>query len=445
MPFLYKIGALFCLAAFYTIYFGKMIAQRKKGIKTDQIGKGDKPGKVMIIEIIMKIFTLITPFAEVVAVIAGKSMLGVMGKVFGIYLCILAVIIFALAVYTMRDSWRAGIPAEDKTEFVSRGIYRYSRNPAFVGFDLMYIGIVLMYFNIWLIIPSLGAIVMFHLQIKEEEIFLEQTFKEEYTEYKNTVRRYLGRKPLTVDSVIRDFYVLAFIWGVLYTFTCIAYAGIPSFLWLWPLLSLWSAIRIRMINDRMEGREKKKIPGWLKLLYRIAVVAFICFFAFTESKVISSMNEKEESGLDYIIVLGAGVNGTKPRRPLTIRINYAYDYMSRNPDTILIASGGKGIGEDITEAECIRRELVARGIDDARILLEEKSTSTEENLRFSKVFIEEQSSVGILTNSFHLFRAKSIARQEGYGEAYGLAGDTLMPMGIHYVVREFFGVVRLML
>lgn len=443
MLVLYKVGALLCLAAFYGIYFGKMILQRRQGIKTDQIGKGDKPKRVILIEIIMKIFTFVTPLAEVAVVIIGKSYLGVMGKVFGIYLCALAVIVFGMAVYTMRDSWRAGIPATDKTEFVSRGIYGYSRNPAFVGFDLMYIGIVLMYCSVWIAIPSVVAIIMFHLQILEEEKFLEQTFKEQYLDYKKKVRRYLGQKPLSLDVIIRDVYVLLFIWGLFYMFTCIAYAGLPSFLFLWPGLSLWSYIRIRMLNAKIKGNGKH-INKWLVVLYRMAVIAMVAFFAVTECRIVGAMNEPEENELDYIIVLGAGVNGTVPLRPLKLRIDYAYDYMSRNPDTILVASGGQGFGEDISEAECIRRNLVAKGIDESRILLEEKSTSTEENLKFSKVFIEDDARVGILTNSFHLYRAKKIAGAEGYGEVHGLAGVTLMPMGIHYVVREFFGIVRLM-
>lgn len=443
MLVLYKIGALLCLAAFYGIYFGKMILQRRQGIKTDQIGKGNKPKRVMIIEIIMKVFTFVTPLAEVAAILIGKSYLGVMGKVFGLYLCVLSVFIFAMAVYTMRDSWRAGIPSEDKTEFVSKGIYGYSRNPAFVGFDLMYIGVVLMYCTVWIAIPSIGAIVMFHLQILEEEKFLEKTFKGQYLEYKGKVRRYLGQKPLSLDVLIRDMYVLFFIWGLFYTVTCIAYAGIPSFLWLWPMLALWSYIRIRMLNAKIKG-SGKHINKWLVGLYRVLVIAAVTFFAITESRVIGAMNEPEQNNLDYIIVLGAGVNGTVPLRPLKLRIDYAYDYLSRNPETMAVASGGQGFGEDISEAECIRRNLVNRGIDENRILLEDKSTSTEENLKFSKVFIENGASVGILTNSFHLYRAEKIAEAEGYQDVHGLAGVTLMPMGIHYVVREFFGIVRLM-
>ena len=93
-----------------------------------------------------------------------------------------------------RFSWRAGIPDTDKTEFVFRGIYRYSRNPAFLGFDMMYAGILLMYFNWALFSFTIWAMVMLHLQILQEEKYLPTVFGSEYLEYKKHTCRYLGRK-----------------------------------------------------------------------------------------------------------------------------------------------------------------------------------------------------------------------------------------------------------
>ena len=98
------------------------------------------------------------------------------------------------AVMTMKDSWRAGIPNEDKTTFISTGIYNISRNPAFLGFDLMYVGICLIYCNILTIVFTLFAIIMLHFQILQEEKFLEKAFGNEYIDYKKKVFRYLGRK-----------------------------------------------------------------------------------------------------------------------------------------------------------------------------------------------------------------------------------------------------------
>ena len=102
--------------------------------------------------------------------------------------------IFLVAVLTMRDSWRAGIPKTDRTEFVSTGIYRYSRNPAFLGFDLMYLGILLLFFNLPLLLFTLWAMVMLHLQILQEERYLPTVFGTAYATYQKQVCRYLGRR-----------------------------------------------------------------------------------------------------------------------------------------------------------------------------------------------------------------------------------------------------------
>ena len=94
----------------------------------------------------------------------------------------------------MKDSWRAGIPSKDKTELVTTGIYRYSRNPAFLGFDFMYVGVLLMYGNLLTLGFSAFAMVMLHLQILQEERYLENTFGADYIAYKQQGFRYLGRK-----------------------------------------------------------------------------------------------------------------------------------------------------------------------------------------------------------------------------------------------------------
>ena len=91
-------------------------------------------------------------------------------------------------------SWRAGIPDQDHTELVTYGIYLFSRNPAFLGFDLMYIGVMLMYCNLLTVPLTVFAIVMLHLQILQEERYLEETFGATYREYKRHTFRYLGRR-----------------------------------------------------------------------------------------------------------------------------------------------------------------------------------------------------------------------------------------------------------
>lgn len=185
-----QIAALAVIAVFYIAYFTKMILQRRKGVKTDQIGKGSKPRKVLVIEILMKIATYCIVVVEVISIICNFRMWKSSYAWIGIGVAALGVLIFIVAMVTMRDSWRAGIPEKDKTELVTTGIYRISRNPAFLGFDLMYIGLLITFFNYLHLIFVLYAVVMLHLQILQEEKFLTATFGEKYTEYKKKTGRY---------------------------------------------------------------------------------------------------------------------------------------------------------------------------------------------------------------------------------------------------------------
>ena len=189
----FQSGSIVIMLVFYGIYFGKMLGQKKKGIRTNQIAKGDKAEELMYIEFIMKIATIGVPVYELVSILWGINKASENMRIAGLIIATVGVMIFGLSVYTMRDSWRAGIPESDRTKMVSEGIYSISRNPAFCGFDLTYIGILLMFFNIPLLVFTCFAIFTLHLQILQEEKYLEKVFGIEYREYRRKVFRYLGR------------------------------------------------------------------------------------------------------------------------------------------------------------------------------------------------------------------------------------------------------------
>ena len=190
----FQVAGIAIMLVFYGCYFIKMISQHKKGIKTDQIGKG-KVGFVKFVEITMKIVTYLVPAVEIVSIILNTSFFAVPVRIVGVLVAVVGVAVFIISVLTMRDSWRAGVSKTDKTELVTKGIYKISRNPAFLGFDLMYLGILLMFFNLVLYIVSLFAMLIFHLQIANvEEEFLLEAFGDEYLRYKKKVCRYIGRK-----------------------------------------------------------------------------------------------------------------------------------------------------------------------------------------------------------------------------------------------------------
>ncbi|MBO6333676.1 methyltransferase family protein [Enterococcus faecium] len=190
----YKIIAILIMIAFYGVYCIKLISQRKQGIQTNLLGKG-KEGFVKAIEISLKIVTFIVPIVELISIYMNTYIEIIWIRVLGCILGILGVGVFVISILTMRDSWRAGVPNDEKTELVTTGIYAYSRNPAFLGFDLIYLSILFMFFNWGLLVITVLTVVMFHLQIvKVEEDFLIKTFGEEYLEYRKKVCRYIGRK-----------------------------------------------------------------------------------------------------------------------------------------------------------------------------------------------------------------------------------------------------------
>ena len=141
-----KIIIFALMAMFYICYFTKMISQRKQGISTDQLGKG-KEGFVKFIEVTLKITTYLLPAIQILSIVLYKGAVNLAIQIAGVIVTSLGVLSFIVSVLQMKDNWRAGVQREEKTNLVTSGIYSFSRNPAFLGFDLMYIGILLAFFN----------------------------------------------------------------------------------------------------------------------------------------------------------------------------------------------------------------------------------------------------------------------------------------------------------
>ena len=189
-----KFVTLGLMAAFYISYFSKMISRKKQGIRTDQLGKG-KEGYLKFIEVSLKITTYLLPLLQIISILFYSVGTHRLLQVTGVIIELLGVVVFIISVAEMEDNWRAGVQREDKTNLVTSGIYSISRNPAFLGFDLMYIGILLAFFNWFLCFATVLAVCLFHLQIVNvEEDFLLETFGQEYLEYRRKVCRYLGNK-----------------------------------------------------------------------------------------------------------------------------------------------------------------------------------------------------------------------------------------------------------
>ena len=143
------------------------------------------------------------------------------------------------------------------------------------------------------------------------------------------------------------------------------------------------------------------------------------------------------------VVLGCSVKGTKPSRILEERIDAAYEYLSENKDAVCILSGGQGPGEDITEAQCMYDVLTGRGIDKKRLILEERSTTTEENLKYTREILKDRGlamTVTLITSEFHEYRANQMAGKLGI-ESYSTPAHTFFVYFPTYYVRELYGIL----
>lgn len=187
----YQITGIIILSLFYAAYFIKMLGQRKKGIQTTQFGQGDKAGKTVLIEKGLQIISIVIVAVEVFSIFWNmENPVRNELRIAGLVSAGVGTVVFITAMLTMQDSWRAGIAEKGSTSLVTRGIYRISRNPAFLGFDLVYLGMCIVFFNPVLLVISILGVVMMHLQILQEEAFLPEVFGEAYITYKNKVGRY---------------------------------------------------------------------------------------------------------------------------------------------------------------------------------------------------------------------------------------------------------------
>ena len=152
---------------------------------------------------------------------------------------------------------------------------------------------------------------------------------------------------------------------------------------------------------------------------------------------------KTRSDLDYIIVLGAHVNGTKLTLALLERVRRALLYLEENPGTKAVLSGGRGDGERISEAEAMYRYLTEHGVSPERLIKEERSTNTKENLDFSLRLIGSTDySIGIVTNNFHVFRGVAIGKKCGCQKIYPLPSRYCSWRLLIYITREILAILK---
>jgi uncharacterized SAM-binding protein YcdF (DUF218 family) len=183
----------------------------------------------------------------------------------------------------------------------------------------------------------------------------------------------------------------------------------------------------------------------IKVIKTAILIGFVLLFAVIGYIIIRMSCTKTTYDEDVVIVLGCAVVGERPSNTLVNRLEKCLEYCRKNPKAVVIVSGGQGPQEDISEAEAMKRYLVKNGIDEGRIYKEDKSTSTDENFKFSKVILDDMfpdgCSVCYITNDFHSYRAGCYARKNGI-EAVSCNAKTNFTAIVPSYLREAAAVVH---
>lgn len=207
-------------------------------------------------------------------------------------------------------------------------------------------------------------------------------------------------------------------------------------------------VLIKIINRGSDYLLKKKILVGLAVLIGLLILIFLIFEVFLTYKMMNFKNINQLKDVEYEIILGAGLYGDKPSPILQERLEEGLKYLELHPNTKVIVSGGQGSNEPIPESEAMKNFLVNKGINPNRIIEEDKSKSTFQNLEFSKKILEEKNAdkdeVLIVTSDFHLFRAKEIADYL-HIKNEGLPSKTPISLRVQYMVREFPAMIKLLL
>ncbi len=228
---------------------------------------------------------------------------------------------------------------------------------------------------------------------------------------------------------------------IVYCLAILIFGGYGSLFFLvWGILGLLCLILAVVHSSRIL---LNKIPKWFRIMVWGLCGAGLLLFCVVEGMVCSQFAATPNPGADYCIILGAQWKSTGPSTVLRKRLDAAIEYLNENPETLVIVSGGQGSNEVMSEAAGMQDYLINAGIDASRIIMEDKSTNTYENLTYSADFLDEQNDrVVIVTNNFHTFRALSIAKKQGYVNAEGLSADSVLWFLPNNMLREFVGIMK---
>lgn len=210
---------------------------------------------------------------------------------------------------------------------------------------------------------------------------------------------------------------------------------------------VWLLIAIVCIVLGIKSKLVLSMWGKLHIAVRIIIISLVSVVSVLIISVLAivivSGASVPDKGADYVIVLGAKVRGDVPSHNLVTRLRKACQYLEENKNTKVIVSGGKGPGENITEAEAMKRYLINKGIKEERIIMEDKSVNTDENIKFSKELISDKDSKAVIvTNNFHVYRSMKIAQKQGLNNIKGLGSSIRWYTVPNLYLREAIAVIK---
>lgn len=227
-----------------------------------------------------------------------------------------------------------------------------------------------------------------------------------------------------------------------YYIAIVAYSGFgTSFAVIWLIFA--AGLGLSAASVRVYERDPDRIALWIPVSLVTLCASGLVIILILQILMFGRIPVVAESGLDYVVVLGSQIKGTEPGKMLRLRLDKAAEYAKQNPETVLILSGGQGEDEPEAEAAVMERYLITRGVEKKQLLLEDRSTSTLENLVYSRELMKKQPArVGLITSNFHIYRARKIAEKQGFRELHSIAAESDRLLFFHFCFRDALAILK---
>lgn len=213
------------------------------------------------------------------------------------------------------------------------------------------------------------------------------------------------------------------------------------------ILTVLIGIVIFLLGVYKDRIKSLTVRGIGKVIKICAIVLLCCEFMLAGLLFVYGNYDNIDYSEDAVIVFGAGVRGENVTLPLKMRLDRAVEYHTKNPEALIVVSGGQGLQETVTEAYAMEKYLISKGVDKAIIIKEEKATSTNENVRFSKKILdkmfEKEYKAVVITNNFHVYRSVSIAKREGLAQVTHMHAEIQWYNIIPCYLRESLAVLKM--